>query len=394
MTFVYRIGLLALLLCFCGTFPTSGMDQHWIDDLNTRFPNLGDEFQQAVAHKLAQYPPETSIDDVIVSLTSHPDYSLRQITNTTTFGLHSELMVLYPAVGEYEKALQEAKLLRDFVVANPPANQEVVVTFRGVYAELLIVNGRYEDALQECAESRSLAPEEEGIYLSQGVAYVHTGDLARVLENVGILVQTPDPKLYARQLFDFLLLHRHRFQNAHIQANTMIDVMLRDLAPEQRRTAITISAPTPLPTSIPSPKIGPSTRPSPASPTRGGSKKPEGDVPLAMLLAASQENQAQLLGAPISESATETALIQEFQYKNHTLTINRDKQTRKILSCSMFFLPPVSEVDAFAHIGLQWRDVPPTLLTNTVKAWTPYDSFAKVRISLNHDNVLAIVVLP
>jgi hypothetical protein len=60
----------------------------------------------------------------------------------------------------------------------------------------------------------------------------------------------------------------------------------------------------------------------------------------------------------------------------------------------MFFLPPVGEVEAFAHIGIQWRNIPPTLFTNAVKVWTPYGPFSKVRLSLTDDAVLAIAVQP
>lgn len=400
--YIQRI-LFVILIFSLGSCPILAMEQRWVDDLNARFPQLGDEFQRAVAQKLASYPPETSPDDLIARLTAHPEYATQQITNTETFGLHSELMVLYPAVGEYEKALQEAKLLRDFVIANPPDDPNVVVTFRGVYAELLIVNKWYDEALQECRKSQEIAPEEEGIYLSKGVVYTHLGDLEKVLENLGILTRSPDPQSYAQQLFDFLILHRHRFQKPQIQENTLIDVMLKDLAPEQGRTTIKIPAPTPLPTQSPVPTITPSPAtitpsPSPttlpAAPTSIATSTPKETVLLATLLAASQETQEQILGEPLTETISDTTLIQEYLYKGYTLTINRDKESYHILSCSMFFLPPVGEVEAFTHIGLPWRNIPPTLLTNSIKVWTPYDSFAKVRISLSQDDVLAIIVEP
>ncbi len=400
MAFIFRhkIWLLVVACCLPACWLTA-MEQHWIDDLNARFPKLGDEFQQAVMQKLAQYPPETSIEDVIAKLTVHADYGSGHITDTKSFGVHSELMILYPAIGQYENALREAQLLRDFVVANPPDNQDVVMTFRGVYAELLIVNERYAEALQECAESQALAPEEEGMYLSQGVIAIHTDNLAHALENIGILVQAPDKKEYAQQLFDFLMLHRHRFQTAQIQANTMIDVMLRDLAPEQKRTPIKISIP-PLgpPSESAAPALQPTATPTlqPATPpsARERIQEPEGDDPLAIVLTASPERQAQLLGTPVSEAFTETTSTQDFQYNGQTLTITRDRQTQQILSCSMFFLPPVSEIEAFSHIGVYWRNLLPTLLTNAVKTWMPYGPFTKVRISLNQQDVLAIVVQP
>ena len=102
----------------------------------------------------------------------------------------------------------------------------------------------------------------------------------------------------------------------------------------------------------------------------------------------------QLLGTPLSETITDTTIMQDFRYNGHTLTITRDRQTQQILSCAMFFLPPVSEVEAFAHIGLYWRNISPTLLTNAVKMWMPYGPLTKVRVSLDHENVLAIVVQP
>lgn len=389
-----RFWLLAFVICL-SVYPLAAMEQRWVDDLNARFPKLGDEFQQAVAQKLAQYPPETAIEDALAKLTAHPDYAANQISNTKSFGLHSELLILYPAIGQYDQALHEAQLLRDFVIANPPENQEIMVTFRGVYAELLIVNERYDEALQECAASQTLAPEEEGIYLSRGAAYVHIGDLERVLENLAVLLRAPDDKAYARQLFDFLMLHRQRFQTPQIQANTMIDVMLRDLAPEQTRTSITITAPTPEALSSSesggSPATPPSITPTP-EPQR--LKESEAADPLALLLDASQESQVQILGPPVSETLSDATLSQDFQYNGHTLTLTRDRQTQKILSCSMFFLPPVSEIEAFAHIGVHRRNLPPTLSTNAVKAWMPYGPFAKVRISLNAEDVLAIVVQP
>jgi hypothetical protein len=60
----------------------------------------------------------------------------------------------------------------------------------------------------------------------------------------------------------------------------------------------------------------------------------------------------------------------------------------------MFFLPPVDEADAFAHIGLIRHNISPTVASDVLKVWSPYDKFSKVRLSINETKVVAIIVEP
>ena len=97
---------------------------------------------------------------------------------------------------------------------------------------------------------------------------------------------------------------------------------------------------------------------------------------------------------PIAEVDADKTLMQDYVYNGYTLTLHRDKQRLEIASLAMFFLPPVQEIEAFTSMGLHWRDIPPDLQTQSVKVWTPYGPFAKVRISLNENDVIAITVQP
>ena len=411
------------------------MEQRWIDDLNSRFPGIGDEFQQAVQKQLARSRANVPLEERIRQLTSHPDYAPQSITNTAAFGLHGELMVLYPALGKYQEALQEAKLLRDFVIANPPDTPDVIVTFRGVYTELLIVNEHYEQALEECHATLEIAPDGEGVYLSQGVIHTHLGNLDQAFESLKTLIELPDPKAYAQELFTFILANRSRFQRTQVQTDTLIDVILRNMQP-RRPTQIVIPIKSPSPTTTPlespSPTASPLKSPSPTATPQSATMfppiptlpsmpgpppisasaesqstpipspepapttraEPVTPDPLAALLVLGEKDLRQTLGPPIAEVDDDETLMQDYVYNGYTLTLHRDKQRLDIASLSMFFLPPVQESEAFTRMGLHWRDIPPDLQTQSVKVWTPYGPFAKVRISLNENDVIAITVRP
>lgn len=382
------VGLILMIgwgCCLAG--PLLALDRAWIDDLNQRFPGLGDEYQQAVAHKLAAYPAGTSVDDVIAELTARPAFDAHRITTTAGFGLHSDLMILYPVVGRYDDALQEARLLREVVLANPPDDQAVELTVRGVYAELLIVNERYAEALAECGEAGALAPEHEDLALCEGVAAVHAGELERVLAALGRLLRAPDPENYARQLCDLLLRHRARFQGAQVQTNTMIDMMLRDLESVQERAPITLAAPAADDRATAAVSEDQERPPPPP-------KDEPADDPLWQLVNASPEQQADILGEPLSETLVDGTRIQEFRYHGQRLTVHRESRTSQIVSCSMLFVPPVSEFEALAHIGLRQRRRSPAVATASVKSWMPYGPFAKVRMALSAGRVLTVVVYP
>jgi tetratricopeptide (TPR) repeat protein len=411
------------------------MEQRWIDDLNGRFPGIGDEFQQAVQKQLARSRESVSLEERIRQLTSHPDYDPQSITNTAAFGLHSELLVLYPALGKYQDALQEAKLLRDFVIANPPDTPDVIVTFRGVYTELLIVNEHYEQALEECHATLEIAPEGEGVYLSQGVIYTHLGNLEQAFESLKTLIELPDPEAYAQELFAFILTNRSQFQRTQIQADTLIDVILSNMQP-RRPTPIVIPIKNPSPTTTPlesplptasplkspsptaTPQSAPMLPPIPTLPSMPGPPpipvsaesqvtpmpspepvpttiaEPIAPDPLAALIVLDEKDLRQALGSPIAEIDDDETLMQDYAYNGYTLTLHRDKERLDIVSLSMFFLPPVQESEAFTNMGLHWRDIPPDLQTQSVKVWTPYGPFAKARISLNENDVIAITVYP
>ena len=227
-----RIFLKTLMLILLFAESGMAMEQAWVDDLNRRFPGIGEEFRQAVQQKLTQHEETTTVEALIDRLIASPNYTPDKISNAQSFSLHSELMLLHPAVGNYQESLQEAKLLRDFVLKYSAEDERVVQTFRGVYGELLIINGEYEAALQEIEAAITMNPNEEGNYLSRGVAHVKLGQLTDALDDLRILVQKSGEEKHAQQLFGFILAHRQTFQEAQVQKNTMIDVMLRDLEPE------------------------------------------------------------------------------------------------------------------------------------------------------------------
>ena len=382
-----HMSIAILLGVLLATLPGMAMEQYWTDDLNTRFPNLGQEFQYVIQQKLSQYGETFTVETLIEKCETHPEYSQEAITNITTFGIHSDLTVLYPAVGRYEEALHEAKLLRDFVLAYPPEDPQVVVTFRGVYTELLIVNGQYEEALQECEETLALAPDEEGIFLSRGVAYTHLHRLDEAVEELKTLIKKPDPKNYAQQLFEFVMTKRHTFQEARVQRNTMIDVMLRELEPQHR-------AQVKIPTSI-------SVESSSEADISHSSSKSEiahTDIgpppPLNTLLHLNPKQLIKKLGQPLAESDGETTIDREYVYNGRTLTITFDKQTQCLVSLQLFFLPPVDETEAFALIGLPGQNPPSTIMTESLKVWSPYEDFSKVQLVLHEQKVMAVIIQP
>lgn len=391
--FLTTIGLWFLL-----SMPTLAMEQRWIDDLNQRFPGIGYEFQEAVQQKLAQHGGDLSAAELIEKLLSTPDYAPDTITNARTFGLHSELMLLYPALGKYQDALREAKLLRDFAMRYSAEDLKVVQTFRGVYAELLIINEEYEHALQEIEAVIALNPEEEGNYLGRGVIAVKLGQFEQAMQDLALLIQTPGAEQHAEELFVFLMQHRQKFQKAQVQPNTMIDVMLKELEPESAphiripSKIETAGTPAPSPETPEQQTTAPleeATQASPAEP----SLKNESE-PLASLTQLNVEQLAQRLGTPLSENESEQTIDHDYTYQNQTLTISFDKETRQILSFQMFFLPLVDEAAAFARMGVLRRDLPPTITTDILKVWNTYGPFSKVRLSLNEGQVIAMIVEP
>lgn len=403
------------------------MEQSRIDDLNRRFPRIGDELNEAVQKKIAQHGGELSVAELIEKLEAHPKYADGTITDAQTFGLHSELMLLYPTVGRYADALREAKLLRDFVLTYPPDDPQILLTFRGVYAELLIINEQYEAALQECQQTLAVNTQEEGIYLSRGVAYVWLQQLDQAINDLKILLQKPDPKNYARQLFNFIMRHRQSFQEARVQQNTMIDVMLKDMQPTtQPKITIPAATPTPSPSAAsmpatvtptpppiaaptvtptlppvapPAPTVRPAFTPTPIPPTPTPVPRPtmtpaRPPDPLLTIARRPLDALEPVLGKPLAEHRGDTTVEHDYEYNGHQLTIGFDKTSGVILSLQMFFLPPVTEAKALARMGLTPRNLTPTVSTPSLKVWKPYGDFAKVRLSLNNGQVLAIIVEP
>lgn len=389
--------------------PGMAMEQKWIDDLNRRFPNIGTELQEAVQQKVTKYGGELTVEELIDKLVSSPDYTGNTITDAKTFAIHSELVLLYPVVGKYGEALNESKLLRDFVLQYPPEDPKVLLTFRGVYTELLIINEQYGEALQECDETLAFDDDEEGIYLSRGVIYVKLGQLDKAFADLKTLIQKPDPKNYAQQLFAFIMDNRQAFREPQVQENTLIDVMLKDFEP-QHSSKIKIPADlkagtkpidSPQMTALQTPSESPREKieHSPAT-SQESITLPQED--LSNQVASSNpgivyleyEKIEHVLGTPISETEGETTIEMEYEYNGNILTIGIDKTSHNIISFQMFFLPPVDEADAFAHIGLIWRNIPPTVASNVLKVWSPYDKFSKVRLSINETKVVAIVVEP
>ena len=387
--------VIILMLGFLLLFPSAmAMEQKWVDDLNKRFPNIGTEFQEAVQQKLTQHGGDLTIEELIQKLVSSPGYSAEKITDAKTFELHSELMLLYPAIGNYTQALAESKLLRDFVLKYPSDDPRVLLTFRGVYAELLIINAHYEEALRECEEMLAYDANEEGSYLSRGVVYVNLRQLDQAFDDLKILLQKPDPKNYAQQLFDFIMNHRQLFQTPQVQKNTLIDVMLRDIEP-QHPSRIKIPAnvktepqtiETPRAISQPREEMKPEFAPEENLQTAAQS--------LTQFMNLDDAKIAQLLGPPVSESKGEATIEREYNYNGNTLAIGFDQTQHKIISFQMFFLPPVDEVEAFARIGLIRRDLPPAVASNVLKVWKHYGKFSKVRLSINEHKVVAIIVEP
>ena len=410
-----RILVVSLLAFILLSLPGMAMEQKWIDELNQRFPGIGHEFQQAVEQKLAQHGGTLSVGELLEKLVSSPDYNPDQIANANAFGLHSELMLLYPAVGKYQEALHEAKLLRDFVLEYSSHDLKVVQTFRGVYVELLIVNEQYEEALQESDKIIALNPDEEGNYLGRGVLFVKLGQLDEAMDALKILIQKPEAARYAQQLFVFIMQNREKFQETQVQKNTMIDVMLRGLEPESQPKIripgnldehVSINKPeqkapqqqtteVQIPKEKPEePKTGTSVKQPPTAPPK---EQPAVDTtidPIAKLLPLNAEQITQVLGPPLSEDEGDSTLDRDYTYQEHTLTIGFDKANHNIVSLQMFFLPLVDEATAFTRIGLLQRDLPPLISSDVLKVWSPYGNFSKVRLSLNEGKVIAIIVEP
>jgi len=369
------------------------IDQNWIDDLNQRFPGIGNEFDLAVQQKLAQYGKSVKVEEVIKTLLGSADYLPDQITTARGFTIHSELMLFFPAIGKYQESLQEAKLLRDFTLRHSPDDPRVVQTFRGVYAELLIINGQYEQALQEVEETIAINPDEEGNYLSRGVVNVKLGQLDKALEDLQVLIRKPDAAKYAEQLFVFIMQHRDMFKDADIQKHTMIDKMVRDLEPQSSgriRIPADIEKRSPTATETPTATPEPAATPTPALPDKANGA----DDPLFALIGLNEDKLSQFLGEPLSETKDDDTIDREYTYQGNTLTISFDKKKKKILSFQMFFVPPVNEATALSNIGIVPRQIEPTLASDILKVWSPYDKFSKVRLSLNEGNVIAIIVEP
>lgn len=387
-----RIFSMTLGIWFLLSMSILAMEQRWIDDLNQRFPGIGYEFREAIQQKLAQHGGDLSVEVLIEKLLASPDYAPDAITNARTFGLHSELMLLYPALGQYQDALREAKLLRDFVMQHSTDDMKVLQTFRGVYAELLIINEEYEQALQEIEAVIALNPEEKGNYLSRGVVAVKLGQFEQAMQNLAILIQTPGAEHHSEELFVFLMQYRQKFQKAQVQPNTMIDVMLKKLEPE---SAPHIRIPSELDTARPAAPLPEKPKEQtalPASPPAFPLKNdPE---PLATLMKLTPDQAAQLLGSPLTENESDQTIERDYPYQDQTLTISFDKENQQILSFQMFFLPLVDEATAFTRMGVLRRDLPPTITTDVLKVWNTYGPFSKVRLSLNEGQVIAMIVEP
>ncbi len=374
-SFIMRILGISILLFVMFSLPGLAMDQKWITDLNRRFPGIGHEFREAVQQKIAQYGGSLSVEALLEKLLSSPDYRADEIINAKTFGLHSELLLLYPAVGNYQEALREAKLLRDFVLKYSPDDLKVVQTFRGVYTELLIVNEQYEQAQDEVERLLAINPDDQGNSLSRGVISVRLGQLGQALEELKKLIKKPGAEVYAQQLFVFIMANRDIFQEAQVQENTMLDVMLKTLDPPEPPPKIRIPA------------------------NLDGDEKPveivqKVDDPIAKLIALDEKGITQALGSPILESEGDVTFDRDYHYHNHTLTIRFDKSSGNVVSLQMFFLPPVDEAAALSRIGVIQRDTPPSISTNMLKVWSPYGRFSKVRLSVNEGEVIAIIVEP
>ena len=384
----------------------AAIDQKWIDDLNQRFPGIGQEFDLAVQQKLAQYGKAVKVEEVIKTLLGSADYVADQITTARGFTIHSELMLFFPAVGKYQESLQEAKLLRDFTLKHSPDDPRVVQTFRGVYAELLIINEQYEQALREVEETIAINPDEEGNYLSRGVVNVKLGQLEKALEDLHMLIRKPESGKYAEQLFVFIMQHRDLFRDADVQRHTMIDKIVRDLEPKSSGriripanletsdgTAPETPAPTPTTMQAPTPEPVATTAPAQETPP-DISEETVGTDPLLALTGLNADKLSQFLGQPLSETKEDDSIDREYNYQGNTLTISFDKKKKKILSFQMFFVPPVSEATALSSIGIIPRKLEPTIASGLMKVWAPYDKFSKVRLSLNEGNVIAIIVEP
>ena len=397
-----KIGM-ALCLWMVWISPVmAAIDQKWVDDLNQRFPGIGQEFDQAVQQKLAQYGKSVKVEEVIKTLLGSADYVADQITTARGFTIHSELMLFFPAVGKYQESLQEAKLLRDFTLKHSPDDPRVVQTFRGVYAELLIINEQYEQALREVEETIAINPDEEGNYLSRGVVNVKLGQLENALEDLRVLIRKPESGKYAEQLFVFIMQHRDLFKDADVQRHTMIDKMVRDLEPKSsgriripanlengENTAAEAPA-SPLPTSTPAPVA----TAAPAQETPAPPEETTGTDPLLALTGLNADKLSQFLGQPLSETKEDDSIDREYNYQGNTLTISFDKKKKKILSFQMFFVPPVTEATALSNIGIIPRKLEPTIASGLMKVWAPYDKFSKVRLSLSEGNVVAVIVEP
>lgn len=380
----------------------AAIEQKWLDDLNQRFPGIGQEFDMAVQQKLAQHGGSANVADIIKALASDPDYDPEKITSARGFTIHSELMLLHPAVGNYQESLREAKLLRDFTLKHSPDDARIMQTFRGVYAELLIINGQYEQALQEIEETIALNPDEEGNYLSRGVVNVKLGQLENALTDLRMLIRKPDAQKYAELLFGFIMNNRAAFQESEVQKNTMIDVMLRGLQP-QSDAKIRIPAdeakntpptkPTPAPAA---PTPTPTPTPEPVAPTPTPTPEPQQPDKLVLfdLVGLKSDRIEKLLGAPTNEVEGEETIDRDYNYRGNTLTISFDKKKKRVVSFQMFFMPPIEEAAALKNIGIIPRQISPTITSNLLKVWTPYDQFSKVRLSLNNGNVIAIIVEP
>ena len=102
----------------------------------------------------------------------------------------------------------------------------------------------------------------------------------------------------------------------------------------------------------------------------------------------------EIFGAPLIESDGDDTFDRDYTYRGHTLTIGFDKSTRKVVSFQMFFLPPIDEATAFERIGLPQQNIPPSISSDMLKVWNPYDTFSKVRLSLSEGQVMAIIVEP
>ncbi len=394
-----KIGMVLCVWMFLVSPAMAAIDQKWIDDLNRRFPGIGEEFEQAVQQKLEQYGKSVKVEEVVKTLLGSSDYVSDEITTARGFTIHSELMLFFPAIGKYQESLQEAKLLRDFTLKHSPDDPRVVQTFRGVYAELLIINEQYEQALREVEETIAINPDEEGNYLSRGVVNVKLGQLEKALDDLQALIRKPEATKYAEQLFVFIMQHRDLFEESDVQKHTMIDKMVRDLEP-QSSGRIRIPAglekgedatETPTPTATPEPvaTAAPAQDTPPAS-----QEETAGTDPLLALTGLNADKLSQFLGQPLSETKEEDTLDREYNYQGNTLTISFDKKKKKIMSFQMFFVPPVDESMALSNIGIVPRKIEPTITSDLLKVWTPYDKFSKVRLSLNEGKVIAIIVEP